>query len=382
MRKIQRGIEDKLRTTIQALQTEGPMTEETKKELVTQLKATRSGFNKLQRWAELSQKVADIGLWENDIKKGETLWSDETFRIWGYEPNEITPSNALFINRIHPEDRDKVRQKFKQSLENNSEYYMIFRLLFPNGEIKFVEAHAIHFYKNGEPVLTIGTNQNVTDHEVEKQEIEETLESNQTILGEIHHRVKNNLAVVAGMLQLQWLKEDNPIVTEKLQDSATRIKTIAGIHQHLYQSDNFANVALGENLKKLAEDLIRTMKPEGEVELITNFDKVYLGFEQTLPCSLIVNEVVTNTLKYAFKDQEYGVISINLQQKGDNILLEVADDGKGLPDNFEKNQDSLGMRLIKTLSSQLEGDYIFQSNDGGTMFRIEFCMDATFSKAI
>lgn len=382
MRTIQHGIEEKLETTIRALQTDGPMTEEVKKKLATQLRLTKSAFDKLQTWVGLSQEVADIGLWEYDIKNNELMWSDETFRIWGYEPNEIVPSDAIFMERIHPEDRDKVRKKFKQSLEKNSEYHIIYRLLFPDGKIKFVEAHAVHFHKDGKPVLTIGTNQNITTHEVEKQEIEEALESNQVILDEIHHRVKNNLAVVAGLLQLQWLQEDDPVVTEKLQDSATRIKTIAGIHQHLYQSDSFANVALGENLEKLAKDLIKTMQQDIKVELKTNFDEVYLDFERILPCSLIVNELVTNALKHAFQGQKGGAITIDLVKEKNKVVLRVADNGKGLPDDFDEMQDSLGVRLIKTLNNQLQGDYTFRSDESGTTFTIAFSIDADYCKAV
>ncbi|PAU95096.1 hypothetical protein CK503_02535 [Aliifodinibius salipaludis] len=382
MRTIQNGIEEKLETTIRTLQTDGPMTEEVKKKLATQLRSTKSAFDKLQTWVGLSQEVADIGLWEYDIKNNELMWSDETFRIWGYEPDEIVPSDAIFMERIHPEDRDKVRKKFKQSLEKNSEYHIIYRLLFPDGKIKFVEAHAVHFHKDGKPVLTIGTNQNITTHEIEKQEIEKALESNQVILDEIHHRVKNNLAVVAGLLQLQWLQEDDPVVTEKLQDSATRIRTIAGIHQHLYQSDSFANVALGENLEKLAKDLIKTMQQDVKVELKTNCDEVYLDFERILPCSLIVNELVTNVLKHAFQDQKGGVITIDLLKENNKVVLRVADNGKGLPDNFDEMQGSLGVRLIKTLNNQLQGDYTFRSDESGTTFTIAFSMDADYCKAV
>lgn len=382
MRKFQQEINKRIQHTIGALKTDGPVTKAAKEKLVAELESTQRAFKKMQTWVGLSQQVADIGLWEYDIEEEELLWSDETFRIWGYEPNEVEPSNGVFMARIHPEDRDKVRQKFKQSLENNSEYHIVYRLLFPDGEIKFVEGHAIHFYDGNKPVLTIGTNQNITEHEIEKQEIEETLESNQVILDEIHHRVKNNLAVVAGMLQLQWLQEEDPIVTEKLQDSATRIKTIAGIHQHLYQSDNFANVALGENLEELAQDLIQTMKPEKDVELEVTCDEVYLGFERTLPCSLIVNELVTNALKYAFEDQEKGIIKIALYEDDEKLKLNVFDNGKGLPGNFDDMQDSLGIRLIKTLVTQLGGEYSFRSDDKGTIFMMEFAMDADLSKAI
>jgi two-component sensor histidine kinase len=184
--------------------------------------------------------------------------------------------------------------------------------------------------------------------------------------------VKNNLAVVAGLLQLQWLQEDDPDIISKLKEGANRIEAISGIHEQLYESDNFTNLALGENITRLASKVISTMESEQEIDLASNCDRVHLKMKQTMPCSLIANEVVTNSIKHAFDGKEKGTITIDLTTSGDLVRLEISDDGVGLPDDFNSRKGSLGMNLIDTLSDQLEADHNFSSSGNGTTFSMEF----------
>jgi PAS domain S-box-containing protein len=164
--------------------------------------------------------VADIGLWEYDIENGTIHWSEETYRIWRYHSDEVTPSEKHFEDRIHPDDRERVEQQYKQSLADRQDYYVIYRLQFPDDSIKYVEAFGKHLYdEEGNPTSTIGTNQNVTERELEKRKLKTSLDKHQTTLDEIHHRVKNNLAVLAGTMQLQLLEESDERLKHTLLDS-------------------------------------------------------------------------------------------------------------------------------------------------------------------
>ncbi len=373
MKSIREDIDQKLTESLQDLGVDSPISKEEQKQIVNKLEQAKKAFDRLRTWIDQAEKLADLGAWEHDIKDDELFWSDETYRILGFDPKEVEPSYEILMKRIHPDDRERVNQAFSESLENRAPYNLTYRLELPDGKLKYVEAQARHFYSEaGDPVLTIGTNQNVTKRELEKQKIEESLEEKQVLLGEIHHRLKNNLAVVAGMLQLQWLQEDDPDVVKSLQESTNRIKAVAGIHQQLYQSGNFANVALGENIKNLASDLISTMETNTKIELKSECDTVYLDMAQTLPCTLIANEVVTNAVKHAFEGREKGRITIRLDKDNSTIRLRINDNGVGLPADFEDRKGSLGMNLINTLTNQLEGNYKFESSEEGTTFTLEF----------
>lgn len=373
MESLQATIQQNLNQLIQQLETDGDLSVGQKQELLDQLTETRDYFQKLRNWIESAQKISDIGSWEHYHQKDEIIWSEENYRIFGFEPFSVTPTYDLFIDRVHPKDRERMEKAYEKSLQNKESYDEVYRVQIDGDITKYVEVHAKHFYNEaGNPELTIGTNQEVTERELEKKQLLESLDSKHTLLQETHHRVKNNLAVVSGMLQLQWLQEDDPEVIKTLQESTNRIKTVAGIHQQLYQSGNLENVALGDNIKSLASDLISTMETNTKIELESECDTVYLDITQTLPCSLIANEVVTNAIKHAFEGRETRRIHIELKENDGNLKLRISDNGVGLPDDFEDRQGSLGMNLIETLTNQLDGEYTFDSTNQGTTFTLEF----------
>lgn len=210
---------------------------------------------------------------------------------------------------------------------------------------------------------------------VHQRELESSLNEKETLLAEIHHRVKNNLAVVSGMLQIQSYKETDGQIQKKLMDSTMRIKSMANIHEQLYQSKSFSNMAFDVGLKNLVKTIIETLDGRSEIETIFNLDPITLNINQAIPCSLIVNEVITNSIKHAFKPGDKGLISLNLQKHDHTIHLQIIDNGVGFPTDMDiDEQNSLGMELINTLVVQLEGKYKYQSRESvpGTIFEIEF----------
>lgn len=374
MQSFGKNIGEKLDQAIEVLESETPLSKAKRRDIANRLQQAKRNLKKITSWIEVSQKLAEVGAWEYDAQEDKTYWSSETYRILGYNPeNGVTPTYDAFIDRVHPEDRERVEQAYAESLETKTSYEIIYRLQLPDGGVKYVQAHMNNLFNEvGEHLLTVGANQDVTERELEKKHIEQSLEENQTLLGEIHHRVKNNLAVVVGMLQLQWLQEDDPDVIKTLRESANRMKAVAGIHQQLYETGDFADLSLGENIKQLAANLISTMTTNTTIDLVTNCDSVHLSMRETLPCTLIANEVVTNSIKHAFEDKRKGEIAITLTATGKEITLTITDNGKGLPEDFDTREDSLGMNLIETLSNQLDAEYTFRSSQKGTTFILRF----------
>ncbi len=199
----------------------------------------------------------------------------------------------------------------------------------------------------------------------------------ETLLAEIHHRVKNNLAAVTGMLQLQLFQEEDEELSKKLIDSMMRIKSIANIHEQLYQSKSFSKIDLGKSLEPLASAVIETMKTDTEIDLKFDLIPVELSVSEAIPCSLIVNEVITNIVKHAFTRKKKGEIFIQLSSVGeDRIELKILDDGNGLPKNFPIEADKkLGMELIITLSEQIKADYEYSQDGHKTMFKMVFSVE-------
>ena len=219
-----------------------------------------------------------------------------------------------------------------------------------------------------------GVSVDITD-EIESQgKLQKTVEEKETLLKEIHHRVKNNLAVVSGMLYLQWYKEEDERVQKKLLGSVSRIKTMASIHELLYQSSSFTHLKLDENVRRLIDGTTSTYGISLDIKVNYKLKPIVLNINQAIPFSLIINEAVTNVLKHAFDEDVSGEMDVTLFEKDGEITLSIEDDGKGLPDDFNPKgrEKTLGLELIETLASQLKAEYSFKSLEPGTLFNLTF----------
>ncbi len=210
--------------------------------------------------------------------------------------------------------------------------------------------------------------------EAEKK-LKKSLQEKDVLLKEIHHRVKNNLQVISSLLNLQSKKIDNPEALAAFSESCDRIRTMASIHNQLYRYENLAEIKFGKYIEELTNYLFRSYSLLGsKIDLdITVDDDISLEVGTAIPCGLIINELITNSLKYAFPDRGEGKIELTLREvENGNLKLIVSDNGVGLPSDFSpQNNSTLGMRLVRRLIDQLEGTFSFD-NKNGAKFVINF----------
>lgn len=206
-------------------------------------------------------------------------------------------------------------------------------------------------------------------------DISAALEEKEVLLREIHHRVKNNMAVIIGLLGLQASHLSDPRLRSALEDSRSRVKAMAIIHESLYRSENMAEISLPTYTKNLVGILQQAMVgPMATAEIVVEAEEMRLGIDQAVPFGLILNELVTNALKYAFPDRRQGLIRIRVFRASPReAVLEVRDNGIGLPPEFgPASGDSLGMRIVSLLvERQLEGSWTAVS-DNGACFTIRW----------
>ncbi|MDG5765852.1 PAS domain S-box protein [Balneolales bacterium ANBcel1] len=220
------------------------------------------------------------------------------------------------------------------------------------------------FNNLNELIAVYAIHTDISEHRQAQQKIRESLREKEMLLSEIHHRVQNNLAVVSSMLQLQALQEDQQVVNEKLLESSLRIKTIASIHEHLYQSDSFSKIDFKKNIAAQIAGIVETIASESDITVSFDCIDLDLNINQAITTSLIVNEVVTNIVKHAFRDREEGHIHVSLGKEGDRVMLEIRDNGQGVPgkEQLENSfEQSLGLHMINLLSKQLEATYRYTS---------------------
>ncbi|MEO8415627.1 MAG: sensor histidine kinase [Ginsengibacter sp.] len=185
------------------------------------------------------------------------------------------------------------------------------------------------------------------------------------LVKEIHHRVKNNLQIVISLLNVQSDYLDNPSAINAIQESRERMQAIALIHQKLYQTDLGTSINMRSYIHEMSSYLGSFTSP-GKVKFQLDVDDVSLDVSQSVPLGLILNEAITNSLKYAFTGGQRGIITITLQQGSQhNIVLKIKDDGKGFPENFDFSRNkSIGIQLMKLFSEQLEGALQFKNSNG------------------
>jgi len=190
-------------------------------------------------------------------------------------------------------------------------------------------------------------------------------------LAEIHHRVKNNLAIIASLFNLQISTVENEDAKNILLESKNRVKSMALIHDRLYKSDNMTDVDFAKYTKELIDEIQYSYPMvSGLIEVNTHISNVQLNVNTAIPCGLILNELLTNCYKYAFVGRSKGTIDIEFTSTASFLRLTVKDDGVGLKEDY-KDSDSLGMVVIQSLSEQLDGDYKF-TVDNGTKFELRF----------
>lgn len=201
-------------------------------------------------------------------------------------------------------------------------------------------------------------------NEEEKKKSDEII-----LLKEIHHRVKNNLNIIIGLLELQSQNIEDVAVKEMFRESINRIRSMAIIHEYLYRSENQSAIDLSLYIESLADNLL-AVYADIKKELMINYkmDSVFTDFDLAIPVGLIVNEIITNSIKHAFIERPKGKIDISLEKNNSKIKLTIKDDGIGVPVNLDiENSKSLGLQLIKLLVSQLNGDYKIYREDGTTV---------------
>jgi two-component sensor histidine kinase len=213
----------------------------------------------------------------------------------------------------------------------------------------------------------------MTERKRHQADIEASLQEKETLIKEIHHRVKNNMQVISSLLFLQRKQISDPAIRTLFQESENRVFSIALVHEKLYRSKDLSNVDIQDHFQTMGDYLLSTFGTEsGRITLDIHAEGVFLPIDKAVPISLITNELLTNSLKHAFPGQRKGMVRISLTQENGTWRYLCYDDGIGFPPGLDfKNTESLGMQLVNGLVRQILGTITMQREEG-TGFEIVF----------
>ncbi len=260
---------------------------------------------------------------------------------------------------------DQVQQKKQKASPE------IYRIKTLDGKERFLQIESMPIkYRGKNATQTVG--HDITDYITYEDELQESLNEKTMLLHEIHHRVKNNLAIITGMMELQAMDSKNEALKAQLHESKMRVHSLALVHELMYKSESFSKLAFDEHIRQLVSIILERKNGRRDLEIEYNLDDITLNINQAIPCGLIINELVTNSLKHAFSGRRKGKLKISMKGTKDNINITISDNGSGLPEGLDiHNPDSLGMQLVKILSKQLNASIEYQSN-GGSTFLVKF----------
>ncbi|WP_135612343.1 histidine kinase dimerization/phosphoacceptor domain -containing protein [Methanococcoides sp. AM1] len=291
---------------------------------------------------------------------------------FGYSLEEFTSGKVLYGNIIHPDDRKNVWDELQDCADKGKEnFHKDYRIVTKNGDIRWIhEDTYIQRDEEGNITYFQGTILDIT----ERIEAEDSLKAMEEVrTKEIHHRIKNNLQVVSGMLYLESLKFKFQEVVDSFRDSENRVRSIALIHEKLYQSKDLVSLDFADYIKNLTDHLFHSYNVDQEnVKLILNVEDVFLGMDTSVPLGIIINELTSNALQHAFGNGEKGEIEIDFQKDDDVFTLTISNTGEPFPESIDfKNTESLGLQLVTNLTTQIDGE-IELDKSNGTKFKITF----------
>ncbi len=324
--------------------------------------------------------------------KYEPMWPaefvSENITRLGYDVEDFTSNRILYGDIVHPEDLEKMVTELNMHVETGcADYTSEYRILTKSGEVRWVDERTVIQRSATGEVHLQGIILDITEH---KKAEDALLQMEEIRKKEIHHRIKNNLQVISTLLYLESGNFTDEGVIEAFRNSQHRVKSMALVHEKLYQSEDMVSVDFADYIKNLADYLFQSYSLDNvKVSLKLDVEKVFLGMDTAVPLGIIINELVSNSLKHAFAREKGGEIYIELRRAGseynertglsgiarnkeDKLTLIVRDNGRGFPEKLDfRNTISLGLQLVTTLVDQIEGDIELDSSRG-TGFKISF----------
>jgi two-component system sensor kinase len=310
------------------------------------------------RFRSLVETTSDW-VWEVDKHGVYTYVSPQIRSLLGYEPEEVIGKTPFDL--MQADEAQRVSEIFRSVIKDRKAFSNLENTnLHKDGRLFILETSGVPFFDSrGNLRGYRGIDRDITERKRAEESLKESLREKETLLREIHHKTKNNMQVIFSLISLQAASITDQSVLEILKDTLNRIRSMSLIHEKLYQSKDLFNINLGNYIKDLTDALLETylVRKHG-ITLRHDLADVFVSVDAATPCGLIINELVSNSLKYAFPDGREGEISIALHKtdKGEIEIL-FTDNGVGFPEGFDlKKTGSLGLKLVVNLTvKQLKG---------------------------
>jgi len=317
--------------------------------------ALRSSESELKK----AQQYGNIGNWIWHIQENRLDWSEQMFSIFGIHRDTFTGELASVIaNSIHPDDRAEVERSNESVAKLGKPVPLEYRIIRPDGVIRTVWAEAGELEKDedGKPVLLRGIVKDITDRKLVEDRIRTLLAEKQLLLKETHHRIKNDMSMIHGLLYLQAYNQTNADASSILMNAASRTQGMLMLYEKLYCSNDYNMLVVKSFLTPLIDEIIHVLPSSTTIRTEVDIVDFMLNARILSRLGIIVNELITNSVKYAFKGKVEGVMWVSITVDGASAMLDYVDDGPGLPPETGFGLSSgFGMQLIRMMVDEIAG---------------------------
>lgn len=326
-----------------------------------------------ERW-QFALEGAGDGLWDWNTATDEIYYSRRLKELLGYREDEMENSLAAWEMLIHPDDICLVLEEVDKLIRGETDMYTTeHRLMCKDGTYKWIldRGKIITKNKDGRPLRIIGTFTDITANRIIEESLAAALAEKEALMRELQHRVKNTLTMITSLVSLELGQSDNPEVQKSLKTIEGRVMVLSNLYHMLYTGEGRAELPLDSYLKTIIGSVTCGYGESGrKISVITDFQSIEIDPKRATSIGIILNELLTNSIKYAFKGRDGGTVNIALRIDQGRIKLKFTDDGSGLPRDFNCELSAgLGLKLINLLASQMKGEFIINT-EGSPLFEV------------
>jgi PAS domain S-box-containing protein len=303
----------------------------------------------------LAMDATNDGIWDWDLNKGRIFRNRSYWRMLGYDGREFLDDFDAWERLLHPDDREMAVEANRATIRGEAEGFAIeFRMRTAGGKWKWILGRTKVAYRdaNGRAVRLVGTHTDIDSLKEAQLSLERAVADKIVLMRELQHRVKNNLSVVSSLLSIEKDRTVDERSRDVLVDSMARVGTIRKLYDLLYKGDEMGSIDLGAYLAEVVRGAIDAF-PDSKIRFEPALESVRLDVRRAVPVGLIANELVTNSVKYAWPSSEGGILRVSLAQVGGRVSLSIADDGAGCA---REPDSGTGLRLVRMLAEQIEGE--------------------------
>ncbi|MBN1498848.1 MAG: PAS domain S-box protein [Spirochaetes bacterium] len=333
---------------------------------ITSMKKTEELLRSSERDLKESQRIAHLGSWRMDLQTNELTWTEELYKMYGFDPSLPPPPYSEHMKLFTPESWKLLSPALDNTVKTGIPYELELETVKGNGDHGWMWVRCETVTDSEGKITGVwGAAQDITKRKMDEQQIKLLLSQKELLLKEVHHRIKNNITSIEALLLLQYASNNNAEIRTALSEAVSRVQSIRVLYDKLLINTDYQEISVKTYIESLVQSLTDIFEEKEKIKITTHISDFNLTSKKIMPVGIIINELLTNIFKYAFVGRECGEVLIKLLKAGNEAELTITDNGNGM-DTGDKDEkpSGFGLTMVKMMTDQLQGSFNMQNNNG------------------